>query len=193
MPYRTLPDLLAFLRNFLCREGGKGLRNFGRILRALPTFDGKNKVDRNEFVVVMQEQGIELAPSELQILFDNFDLSRDGQISFDRFLDALRGLPTPKRQALIDKAFLKFDRDGNGYIDSRDLRPVYNSSLHPKVQQGLFTEEQAFRDFLSNFNDRQRDGRISRDEWNEYYAAISFTIEEDSHFLNLMKTGWRLD
>lgn len=169
------------------------MRCLGRILRALPSFDGRNKVNRNEFVVVMQEQGIELAPGQLQMLFDEFDLSRDGQISFDRFLSSLRGQPSEKRQALIDKSFLKFDRDGNGFIDSRDLRPVYNSSLHPKVQQGLFTEEQAFRDFLSNFNDRNRDGRITRDEWNEYYAAVSFTIQEDDRFVVLVKTVWRLD
>jgi len=193
MTHRTLPDLLAFIRNHLSREGSKGLRSFGRILRALPSFDGRNKVDRNEFVVVMQEQGIDLAPSRLQMLFDEFDLSRDGQISFDRFLSSLRGQPSEKRQALIDKSFLKFDRDGDGFIDSRDLRPVYNSSLHPKVQQGIFTEEQAFRDFLSNFNDRNRDGRISRDEWNEYYAAVSFTIQEDDRFVALVKTIWRLD
>jgi Ca2+-binding EF-hand superfamily protein len=193
MPHRTLPDLLAFIRDYLGRDGGKGLRNFGRILRALPSFDGSNKVNRNEFVVVLHEQGMQLAPGQLQMLFDEFDLSRDGQISFDRFLSSLRGIPSEKRQALIDKSFLKFDRDGNGYIDSRDLQPVYNSSLHPKVQQGLFTEEQAFRDFLSNFNDRKRDGRISRDEWNEYYAAVSFTIQEDGRFVTLMKTVWRLD
>lgn len=193
MTYRTLPDLLSFIRALLSREGGKKLRSFGRILRALPSFDGQNKVNRNEFVVVLMEQGIVLAPSELQLLFDDFDLSRDGLISFDRFLSSLRGLPSSKRQALIDKSFLKFDRDGNGYIDSRDLWSVYNSSLHPKVIQGLFTEEQAFRDFLSNFNDRNRDGRISRDEWNEYYAAVSFTIQEDERFVALMKTVWRLD
>jgi Ca2+-binding EF-hand superfamily protein len=34
---------------------------------------------------------------------------------------------------MVDKAFLKFDRDGNGYIDINDLRGVYNASMHPKV------------------------------------------------------------
>ena len=27
-----------------------------------------------------------------------------------------------KRQALVDKAFLKFDKDGNGYISGDDLK-----------------------------------------------------------------------
>eukprot|EP00362_Geleiidae_sp_MMETSP1317_P000728 CAMPEP_0201283622 /NCGR_PEP_ID=MMETSP1317-20130820/31254_1 /ASSEMBLY_ACC=CAM_ASM_000770 /TAXON_ID=187299 /ORGANISM="Undescribed Undescribed, Strain Undescribed" /LENGTH=49 /DNA_ID=CAMNT_0047600531 /DNA_START=248 /DNA_END=397 /DNA_ORIENTATION=+ len=49
---------------------------------------------------------------------------------------------------MVDKAFLKFDKDGNGYIDNRDLRGVYNASLHPKVQKGEMTEEQVFTEFL---------------------------------------------
>ena len=37
---------------------------------------------------------------------------------------------------MVDKAFLKFDRDGNGCIDAADLKGVYNCSFHPKVVQG---------------------------------------------------------
>jgi len=34
---------------------------------------------------------------------------------------------------MIDKAFLKFDRDGSGVINTHDLKGVYNCSAHPKV------------------------------------------------------------
>lgn len=46
-----------------------------------------------------------------------------------------------KRQAITDKAFLKFDRDGNGYIEPADLKGVYNASYHPKVISGEMTED----------------------------------------------------
>ncbi len=42
---------------------------------------------------------------------------------------------------MIDKAFLKFDKDGFGSINSADLKGVYNVSMHPKVQKGEMTEE----------------------------------------------------
>jgi hypothetical protein len=74
-----------------------------------------------------------------------------------------------------------------------DLRGVYNCDFHPKVQSGEMTEDQALIEFLSNFNDRNRDGKISKDEWNEYYAAISSSIDNDEHFIQLMKTAWRMD
>lgn len=54
------------------------------------------------------------------------------------------------------------------------------------------TEDQVFLEFLSNFNDKNRDGKLTKEEWNEYYAAVSSSIENDEHFISLMKQVWRL-
>ena len=48
-------------------------------------------------------------------------------------------------------------------------------------------------EFLSNFGDRNHDGRIDRSEWNDYYGAVSSSIDHDDHYVQLMKTAWRLD
>jgi hypothetical protein len=48
-------------------------------------------------------------------------------------------------------------------------------------------------EFLANFNDKNRNGMIERDEWNEYYAAVSASIDNDEHFVLLMKKAWNLD
>ena len=55
------------------------------------------------------------------------------------------------------------------------------------------TEEQVFIEFLQNFNDKNCDGKVDREEWNEYYAAVSSSIDNDDHFVQLMKTAWKLD
>ena len=49
---------------------------------------------------------------------------------------------------MVDKAFLKFDKDGNGRIEAADLRGVYNCSQHPKVISGEMTEDEVFLEFL---------------------------------------------
>lgn len=193
MPQRTISDVLAQLRDQVGRNSGTGVRALGKTFRALDSFDGNRKVDRNEFVAALQQLGLNLSTYEYQLLFNYFDVDHDGSIAFDEFLVGVRGLPNAKRQALIDKAFLKFDRDGNGYIEAVELRSVYNCLLHPKVRSGVWTEEQAFTDLLSHFNDRNRDGRISRAEWNEYYAAVSAGVQQDDHFVQLMKAAWQLD
>lgn len=99
----------------------------------------------------------------------------------------------PKRQALADKAFLKFDKDGNGAIEAADLKGIYNCNFHPKVISGEMTEDEVFLDFLANFGDKNNDGKISRSEWNDYYSAVSSSIDNDDHFVQLMKTAWKLD
>ena len=193
MAQRSVLEVLNSLREQLNKRGSKTIRNLGRTFRALDSFDGNRKVDRSEFAVGMRENGVNLSAQEYNILFDYFDRDKDGTMCFDEFLVGVRGSPNARRQAMVDKAFLKFDRDGNGYVDANDLRGVYNCSHHPKVQRGEMTEDQAFREFLTSFNDRNRDGRVTKDEWDEYYAAVSSSIDNDDHFVQLMKTAWRLE
>ncbi len=112
-------------------------------------------------------------------------------INFTEFLNALRGKPNKRRQAIIDKAYLKFDKEGTGYIDVTEIRQVYNCSKHPKVLNAEMSEEQVFSLFIKNFNDKG--GKISRKEWNDYYSAVSYSINNDDHFVIMMKTTWNLD
>jgi hypothetical protein len=44
------------------------------------------------------------------------------------------------------------------------------------------TEDEVFTKFLTNFGDKNRDGMITRSEWNDHYAAISANIDNDDHF-----------
>ena len=93
---------------------------------------------------------------------------------------------------MVDKAFLKFDANGSGTIEAADLKGIYNASFHPKVISGEMTEDEVFLEFLANFGDRNGDGRIDRAEWNDYYAAVSSSIDNDDHFVQLMQSAWKL-
>ncbi len=55
------------------------------------------------------------------------------------------------------------------------------------------TGDQVFVEWLGNFADTSGDGKISRDEWNDYYAAVSSSIDNDDHFIELMKMGWKVE
>jgi hypothetical protein len=47
-------------------------------------------------------------------------------------------------------------------------------------------------EFLQNFGDVDKDGTISRAEWNDYYAAVSSSVDNDDHFVLLMQNAWKL-
>jgi len=63
-------------------------------------------------------------------------------IDYDEFLVGLRGHLNPKRKALVDKAFLKFDKDCSGKITIADLEGTFCVSSHPKWQSGEKTKEE---------------------------------------------------
>jgi Ca2+-binding EF-hand superfamily protein len=120
------------------------------------------------------------------------DKDRDSSINFDEFLLAIRGKPNQRRQAIIDKSFLKFDRDGTGLIKVTDIREVFNCIKHPKVICGELNDDQVFAQFLKHFND-YGNGTIERKEWNDYYFVLSSQIDNDDYFVLLMKTAWNLE
>jgi hypothetical protein len=69
---------------------------------------------------------------------------------------------------------------------------VFNASTHPKVISGEITIDQAFDQFIKNFNDRGG-GKIDRYEWNDYYATVSYCLESEDHFISLVSSVWQLD
>ena len=185
--------ILDKVRSSLKKRGTKTIAGLGRTFRALDSFDGNRKVDAQEFYIGLCENGVEITQDEATQLLGFFDKDGDAHVNFDEFLVGVRGRLNAQRQAIVDKAFLKFDKDGSGHIDRNDLHGVYDVSMHPKYQNGEMTEEEIFGEFLANFGDRNGDGLINRDEWNEYYAAVSSNIDNDDHFVLLMRNAWKLD
>ena len=171
---------------------GSKLAILGKTLRASQSYDGNTKISNEDFLFSFKELGIVLEDSELENILCFLDKDKDQMVNFDEFLVAIRGKPNMRRQAIIDKAFLKFDRDGTGLIKVTDIREVFNCIKHPKIICGEMSDDQVFGQFLKHFND-YGDGTIERKEWNDYYSVLSSSIDNDDHFVLLMKTAWNLD
>lgn len=170
----------------------KTIRSLGRVFK---TFDdcGQRKVNGQEFLVGLSECGCNLTSDDSNFLLCAFDTGLDGNINFDKFLTGLRGSMNVKRQAICDTIFDKFECCyGDNVITAADIKSCFNSSTHPKVVSGLYTEDEALLEFLSNFGDKNNDGIITKGEWNDYYSAVSDSIENDDHFVQLMTQVWKL-
>ena len=90
-------EILARVKESLERRGAKTIRALGRTFRALDSYDGNKKIDREEFLVGLRENGVEITRQEAEILFDFFDKDRDGTVNFDEFLVGIRGKPNNRR------------------------------------------------------------------------------------------------
>jgi Ca2+-binding EF-hand superfamily protein len=105
----------------------------------------------DEFRKAMRDFKIEIADDQIAVVFNAFDLNRDGSINYDEFLRIIRGDLTSFRLALVNKAFKKLDRDNSGIVDINDIRGVYNGTKHPDVVSGKKTEDMVLNEFLETF------------------------------------------
>lgn len=71
-------------------------------------------------------------------------------------------------------------------------RGVFRAPNHPKVLSGEINEEQVFDNFIKYFNDKDG-GLIDKREWDDYYSAVSFSMDSDDHFYQLLRSEWRLN
>ena len=55
------------------------------------------------------------------------------------------------RTALVEKAFAKMDKTGDGVVTVEDLKHVYNVKYHPDFQNGTKTESELLRQWLAKF------------------------------------------
>ena len=92
------------------------------------------------------------------------------------------------------------DRDKSGVIDIEDIKGVYNAQKHPDVINGKKTEDEVLLEFLETFeanhnylNGTQSDGKVTLDEFIEYYENVSMSIDDDAYFEAMITRAWNLD
>lgn len=105
----------------------------------------------------------------------------------------------PGRKKIVQKAYKKLDKDGNGWVDINDIRGVYNATRHPDVISGKKTEDQILQEFLETFETahamRNNDAPnyvVTKEEFEEYYNNISASIDDDSYFELMINNAWKL-
>ncbi|CAI5799227.1 calcyphosin [Podarcis lilfordi] len=180
------------LRAKCLERGASGIKGLARFFRVMDD-DRSKTLDLEEFVQGLRDAGVPLERSEAQEIFAFCDKNRSGTLDFDEFLEALRPPMSEARKEVIRQAFQKLDRTGDGLVTVEDLRGVYNGRSHPKFKSGEWTEEQVFRSFLDSFDSPDdKDGKVTAEEFLNYYSAVSASIDSDDYFVGMVKAAWKI-
>jgi len=184
--------LIKRLRAELAQRGARGIVGMSRRFRIMDD-DGNHSLNLQEFKKAMQELGLGLTDQEMRLLFTFFDSDGSGSVDYEEFLRGLRGPMNERRLALVRTAFTRLDKNGNGIVEPEELVDVYDASAHPEVIAGRMTSEEVLREFLDTFDvGGEKDGKVTLDEFQNYYHNISMSIDNDDYFELMMRNVWHI-
>ncbi|KAJ1405514.1 hypothetical protein B484DRAFT_314002, partial [Ochromonadaceae sp. CCMP2298] len=174
-------------------HGAAGIAGLSRKFRIMDD-DESGTLDMPEFVKGMKECKVcDLGDKALKHLFRFFDKDDSGCISYDEFLVGVRGVLSARRLSLVQMAFRVLDRDGSGLVEMGDIKGVYNASSHPDVVMEKRTEEEILQEFMQSFQvGKNKDAVITPDEFEQYYANLSCSIDSDDYFELMMRNAWHI-
>lgn len=179
--------ILAF-----CRErSGNGLRGLRVMFKAMDRNRNKS-LDPVEFKYAMRDYGFPVSDMEVTQIVKYFDTNRDGKISFDEFLRAIRGDLNDRRTNMVHMAYKVLDKSGDGLVTLDDIMKAYDASHHPDFQSGRKSEEDIMREFMGVWETHKKDGIVTLEEFEDYYKDISASIDSDDYFELMIRNAWHI-
>jgi len=198
-PYNTdAKHLVKIFQDKIKARGARGIVGLQRIFKIMDD-DHSRSLSEQEFAKACRDFKTGISDENVPILFNMFDTNRDGTLSIDEFIYAIRGDMNDARVKMVEKAFQCVDKDGSGILDIEDIKGTYNASKHPDVLAGKKTEDNVLVEFLQTFEAHhnlkeggENDGRVTVEEFIEYYKNISCSIDDDSYFSLMMNNSWNI-
>ena len=131
-------------------------------------------------------------------IYNNLDLIylhllvRSG-IEYEELLYSLFGQLNSRRLNFVHMAFNILDKDGSGLVEPAEIASVYDASKHPDVVSGKKSSEEVLSEFLETFEvNGDNDGKVSRQEFENYYSHVSASIDDDDYFELMMRNAWHI-
>ncbi|ESO87733.1 hypothetical protein LOTGIDRAFT_127507 [Lottia gigantea] len=187
-------SLIEGIREQLLQNGCGGIKHLSTMFRRMD-YDFSKCICYRELLIGIKSMGVTISESDLRLVFDLLDKDKNGSIDFCEFIRYLTPPMSEQRIRVINEAFDKLDVDKNGQIETDDLRVVYSGNVkrHPKYVSGEWTEEETLRNFLDSLDTPGcPDGKVTRQEFLNYYAGVSATVDDDCYFDLMMRSCYGL-
>lgn len=176
----------------------KGLKYLFHLAKSFQYFDpGKSHaICSEDFIKSFRDLKIGFDDLEIKKAFAAFDHDKQGQINYITFLKTLLGQLKPEREALVKINFEKIDFNNSKLLKIEDLISYYNPQKNPSVLDGKKTEAFALSEFQESilaYNEvfrGKKDSLFNYEEFKDFYNFVSFTVENDEYFADLINSSW---
>jgi len=189
------PDPIVCQRIFaaLRSNGFHGVRKVRRMCISAD-FHRNGVVTADTFQGILAAGSVRLRPGELDELQSAFgNESNNMTLNYSDFFLYLAGRMSAQRLEVISRAYRKLQLVTQGsHVRVDDLMQRWSPSCYPQVVNGSMYKEDAYRDFLSQWEVCDHDGHVTPEDFMDYYRDVSASLEESTEFVNMMKVAWDL-
>ena len=196
------PLAIERLREKLCNDSGTF--HISELRAKFKEFDssGDMVLGRSEIEASLRALGIAVPPrTDMDVIMSYFDKSGDGVVDCNEFIAAIRGTLNPRRLRVVTQAFNTLDKKGLGVVTQADLEELYE--VHVKgdavalgtvgIEQGGARHDKHddhYSSFLAQWDVYESDGKLTLEDFVEYYHDLSTIIKDDLYFEWMIRQAW---
>jgi len=180
----------GFRKSIVQRGGHNGIHAVSRIFASMG--DGSRKLGLSDLKAGLKQYGLSLEEKSLSFVIAAFDRRDRGALSIIDFISEVRGPISNIRRGIIDSLYRALDDNTASGLTMRVLQSSFSAKRYPDVASGMLAEDQAFPNFVAQFDTLERDGKLSREEFTAYYKNVSPSFAEDDRFESMLKGLWRI-
>jgi len=187
--------LEQIVNKFKFQLNAKGIDDIGQLRDVFMAHDKNlDKVlDKLEFEAMLTSLGVFLSTQELRTLHNHFDANKDGRVSYDEFIQAMRTDMSDSRLAVVKRAWQEVT-GGADCCSTEELKHKYRADQHPRVLSREKKAETVMGDFCAAIDSVCGDGNCTQEQFCIYYSLINVVLpaERETYFQQVVVNTWGL-
>lgn len=161
--------------------------------KKLKSYEINNKIDLNDFIQIFREMRLDFTENDVKNFFYMLDINEMNFININDVINKIKGEMSEERKLYVLNKFDIIDKQKKGEININYLKIIYknNAKYHPDVIKGIKSEDIIYNQFkqtLELFLDINKilNEIITKEEFVDYYSAISASIQDDIYFQDIL-------
>ena len=176
-----------------------GLKSFFGLMKHFKYYDnGTKMITKYDFAKVLKDFRLNLTVSEIERIFDAFCTDpKKVQLNYEVFINKLvSGFTNDYRMDFICEIYDKLNTYSKK-IGEKTTIDLIKSLYWAKNNFFGLDETQALNEFCDNLEifhyaiKNLREANITKDEFCDFYKMISFLIDNDNDFINMVENEWK--